>query len=102
MSPPTSPRYDETVEWIRARCLPSLQRVHVAVICGSGLRGLVDSVDKERVKVVIPYKDIPHFATSTVRGHPGNLVLAHLNAIPTTFMISRFHFFAGHDHALPT
>ncbi|KXS14826.1 inosine guanosine and [Gonapodya prolifera JEL478] len=102
MSRHYAPKYDETVAWIRSKCPPSLQHVHIAVICGSGLSGLVDSVDKDREKVVIPYKDIPHFATSTVQGHPGNLVLAHLNSIPTAFMVGRFHFYEGHDLALTT
>jgi purine nucleoside phosphorylase len=54
----------EAAESIRKHLKSDLANPNIAVICGSGLGGLADSVDTED-KVEIPYKDIPHFAVST-------------------------------------
>ncbi len=37
----------------------------VGVICGSGLGGLGDDLDKERPKDVFPYNEIPFFPKTT-------------------------------------
>jgi purine-nucleoside phosphorylase len=37
----------------------------VGVICGSGLGGLGDDLDKDHPTVVIPYDDIPKFPKTT-------------------------------------
>ncbi|MBR3501978.1 MAG: purine-nucleoside phosphorylase, partial [Alphaproteobacteria bacterium] len=39
-----------------------------AVILGSGLGGLVESLTDA---IIIPYKDIPNFPQTTVAGHSG-------------------------------
>ena len=49
------------------------------VVLGSGLGGLVDSMED---KTVLPYADIPHFPRSTVAGHAGNLVIGRLAGQP--------------------
>ena len=42
----------------------ALREPKVAIVCGSGLGGLVDAIhDSPRFEV--PYKDIPHFPKST-------------------------------------
>uniref|UniRef100_A0A4W3IE05 Purine nucleoside phosphorylase n=1 Tax=Callorhinchus milii TaxID=7868 RepID=A0A4W3IE05_CALMI len=55
----TYEEYEETADWLRTQvsCLP-----RVAVICGSGLGALADSLTET---ITIPYKDIPHFPHST-------------------------------------
>ena len=43
----------------------------IAIVLGSGLG---DFAERAEGKIVIPYKDIPHFPVSTVKGHRGVLV----------------------------
>ena len=51
---------DETAQAVRAR---STYRPQVAIILGSGLNGLADSVQKADT---IPFGDLPNFPVSTV------------------------------------
>jgi len=70
------------------------QRPKVAIICGSGLGGLADLlVDK----TVLKYETIPHFPTSTVPGHAGQLVFGKLDGRECVCMQGRVHFYEGYD-----
>lgn len=72
----------------RVRMLPEL-----GVILGSGLGAFADLVlDKQ----VIPYKDIPHFPTSTVEGHAGQLVFGNVEGRKVVVMQGRFHYYEGY------
>ncbi|ENN72187.1 hypothetical protein YQE_11147, partial [Dendroctonus ponderosae] len=46
--------------------------------------------------IEIPYSTIPHFPTSTVKGHVGSLVFGHLSGLPTVCMKGRFHYYEGY------
>lgn len=77
------------------RALPAnLAKPKVAIVCGSGLGGLVNTI---RNKVEFHYSDIPGFVNSTVAGHAGKLVFGLLgdNDVPTVCMVGRFHFYEG-------
>lgn len=63
-------KVEETAAFLQAH-LPGQSRV--AVIAGSGLGGLVRSVQS---KLSVPYTDIPHVGAATVKGHSGMLVYA--------------------------
>jgi len=65
----------------------------LGVILGSGLGALADLVEE---KVVIPYKDIPHFPISTVEGHAGQLVFGKVEGRKVVVMQGRFHFYEGY------
>lgn len=82
--------YKETADWLKSRvpCLPD-----VAVICGSGLGSLANSLTEA---ITIPYQDIPHFPRSTVEGHEGKLVFGNLNGKRCVCMQGRFHFYEGY------
>jgi len=72
----------------RVRILPDL-----GVILGSGLGAFADLVlDKQ----VIPYQDIPHFPTSTVEGHAGQLVFGNVEGRQVVVMQGRFHYYEGY------
>ena len=62
------------------------------VVLGSGLGGLVDSMED---KTVLPYADIPHFPHSTVAGHAGNLVIGRLAGQTVAALQGRFHYYEG-------
>jgi purine-nucleoside phosphorylase len=72
----------------RVKILPEL-----GVILGSGLGAFADLVQE---KQVIPYKDIPHFPTSTVEGHAGQLVFGKVEGRTVVVMQGRFHFYEGY------
>ena len=63
----------ETADYIKARIgeVPD-----TAIVLGSGLGILTEELEN---KIVISYKDIPHFPVSTVPGHAGELIFGMLN-----------------------
>lgn len=69
----------------------------IGVICGSGLGGLAEQLDKDQPSNIIPYSDIPHFPTVSVAGHAGNLVLGYFSGLPTVCMQGRFHCYEGYS-----
>uniref|UniRef100_A0A3Q3XMV2 Purine nucleoside phosphorylase n=1 Tax=Mola mola TaxID=94237 RepID=A0A3Q3XMV2_MOLML len=83
--------YKETADWLLAR---TEQRPKVAIICGSGLGGLAELLSD---KSAFNYKDIPHFPSSTVQGHVGQLVFGKLQGHECVCMRGRFHFYEGYD-----
>lgn len=64
----------------------------VGIILGSGLGDFADGFAD---KVVIPYKDLPHFPTSSVPGHAGRLVLGKVGGEPVVAMQGRVHYYEG-------
>jgi purine-nucleoside phosphorylase len=87
---------DEVVKAIRAR---SSYRPRVAIILGSGLNGLAESVEKPDA---IPFGDLPHFPVSTVLGHAGRLVIGTLEGQTVFVMQGRIHFYEGYSMAQVT
>ena len=81
---------DETVAYLKSRisCIPD-----AAIVLGSGLGKLGDRIENP---TVIPYKDIPHFMTSTATGHKGNLIFGKLGNKNVVAMQGRFHFYEGY------
>ncbi len=87
----TLKQFDEVAQAIRAR---SSYQPNVAIILGSGLNGLADSVQKADV---IPFGDLPHFPVSTVHGHAGRLVIGELEGQIVFVMQGRIHFYEGYS-----
>jgi len=81
---------DEAVASLRGRTslVPE-----VGVILGTGLGTLAEGLT---VETRIPYKDIPHFAVSTVESHKGELVFGKLGGRPAVVMSGRVHFYEGY------
>ncbi|EEP78324.1 purine nucleoside phosphorylase [Uncinocarpus reesii 1704] len=95
------------LSYLNPRLPEALQKPQVAVICGSGLGGLADSIDSKS-KVEFDYRDIPHFPASTgnshlrvpvvIPGHLGKLVFGYLGEnTPAVLMVGRAHFYEGHS-----
>lgn len=70
----------------------------IVIVLGSGLGELAD----EYCDIKIPYKDIPGFPESTVKGHSGNLVFAEMNGKKVVMMQGRYHFYEGHPMEVVT
>jgi len=74
----------------------------LGLILGSGLGGYADSLNE---RIVIPFRDLPHFPSSTVLGHSGNLVLGMVEGAPVAVLQGRVHLYEGctmADVAFPT
>lgn len=65
-----------------------------AIILGTGLGGLADTIDLD---VAIDYPDIPGMPTSTVESHAGRLLCGTLGGRPVIAMQGRFHRYEGHS-----
>ncbi len=64
----------------------------LGVVLGSGLGALGEQVQEP---VVIPYDQIPHFNTSTVQGHSGQLVIGLMQGQPVMVLQGRLHYYEG-------
>jgi len=84
-------KVNETVAYLEGKITdpPS-----VAIVLGTGLAGLTDSIEN---KQIIPYREIPNFPQSTVAGHPGNLIFGQLSGKTVGVLQGRFHFYEGYS-----
>lgn len=74
------------------------QGAHTAVVLGSGLSHFAQILKNNPGSKTIAYKDIPHFSSSTVEGHNGELIIGKLNdRWPVIAMSGRLHFYEGYD-----
>src|ERR1700746_2445679 len=65
----------------------------IGIILGSGLGNFADHVEDA---IRIPYAEIPHFPTSSVVGHAGQLVLGTIAGVPVAVMQGRVHAYEGY------
>ena len=65
----------------------------VAIILGSGLNSLADTVESA---IQLHFSEIPHFPVSTVEGHQGRLVMGTLEDVPVIVMQGRTHYYEGY------
>nr|WP_300002479.1 purine-nucleoside phosphorylase [Tissierella sp.] len=66
----------------------------IAIVLGSCLGRLADEIEN---KIVIDYKDIPGFLTTTVDSHAGKLILGELSGKKVVCMSGRFHYYEGYE-----
>ncbi|PVU92428.1 hypothetical protein BB559_003723 [Furculomyces boomerangus] len=86
--------YQQSADYIKGR-IPSDYIPSIAIICGSGLGGLADTIEGE--KFTIKYEEIPGFPASTVVGHAGQLVFGKLSGKNIVCMQGRFHSYEGYS-----
>lgn len=79
-----------------------LSKPRVMIICGSGLGGIVNILQKPKIE--LKYEQIPGFKSSTVAGHAGKLVFGLIgdNKVPVMCMVGRLHFYEGYSFQLTT
>jgi len=70
------------------------RKFDAAVILGSGLGKLMDSVNDREI---VDYKDIPGFPVTTVEGHNGQLIVGNINGKNLLAMKGRFHYYEGYE-----
>ncbi|OMH79048.1 Purine nucleoside phosphorylase [Zancudomyces culisetae] len=82
-----------------ANSIKELRKGHelpeIAIICGSGLGGLAESLEGDVLSV--NYEKIPGFVGSTAHGHAGELVFGKLSGKNVVCMKGRFHCYEGYS-----
>lgn len=68
-------------------------RPEVALILGSGLGALAETVEDAHV---IPTSDVAGHPTSSVEGHEGRIVVGKLEGVPVVMIQGRVHLYEGH------
>jgi purine-nucleoside phosphorylase len=84
-------KVDETVRFLKEKIK---RKPSVAIILGTGLGGLTESIE---VDTLLPYEQIPHFPKSTVEGHQGNLIFGKLKGKDVAVLQGRFHYYEGYS-----
>ena len=90
---------DEIDEIVKALGKRSAQKPRIAIILGSGLNGLADSLHGPDI---IPFIELPHFPVSTVFGHAGRILIGQLEGKAVFVMQGRIHFYEGYSMAQVT
>lgn len=86
----TLEQIDEATQAVQAR---TTHKPRVALILGSGLNDLADSVQNaDRIS----YGELPYFPVSTVQGHAGRFVIGELEGKPVLVMQGRIHYYEGY------
>ena len=81
----------ETLDYINLKT--NNLNADVAIILGSGLGCFCDNLEGIRIK----YSDIPHFGSSDVKGHKGELLFCEIEGKNCIIMQGRFHFYEGNS-----
>ena len=84
-------RAEHAARFIRSRV--GEDHVRVALVLGSGLGAFADALEEP---VAVPYSEIPGFASPTVEGHAGRLVVGRVGGVGVAAMQGRFHFYEGY------
>lgn len=87
----TIPQIDAATDAVQARIHT---QPRIALILGSGLGELADSVENP---TIIPTREIPFWPVSTVPGHKGRLIIGQLEGKDVLVLQGRTHFYEGHD-----
>lgn len=88
---PMNSKWEQCIEAIRRRTdfVPE-----IAVVLGSGLGSIADSIEQE---CAVSYSEIPGFPVSTVAGHKGRFVFGRVREVPVVLMQGRVHYYEGYD-----
>lgn len=81
-------------ERLAADHLLSIARPDTAVILGTGLGVMEESVSVEKI---IDYADVPGFPVSSVKSHSGRLLFGTLGDAGVVVMSGRFHLYEGYS-----
>ncbi|RME92505.1 MAG: purine-nucleoside phosphorylase [Candidatus Hydrogenedentota bacterium] len=84
---------ERAVDFLRAKVDYPIQ---VGIVLGSGQSEVLSNLENE---VQVPYKQIPFFPQSTVKGHKGVLSFGFLAGVAVAVMQGRVHAYEGHHPA---
>ena len=69
------------------------EQPQIALVLGSGLGAFAEAIENP---TMIDYREIPHFARSTVIGHAGRLILGKIANVNVAVQQGRLHFYEGY------
>jgi purine-nucleoside phosphorylase len=84
-------RITEAADFLRKRIK---KQPLIGMITGTGLGSLTEKME---VDLRLPYKEIPNFPISTIKGHAGMLVFGRLANKSVITMEGRFHIYEGYS-----
>lgn len=87
----TNSRITEAADFLRERIKTEPL---IGMITGTGLGSLTEKME---VDLRLPYKEIPNFPISTIKGHKGTLVFGRLANKSVIAMEGRFHIYEGYS-----
>jgi purine-nucleoside phosphorylase len=87
----TNSKITEAADFLRERIK---KEPLIGMITGTGLGSLTEKMD---VDLRLPYKEIPNFPISTIKGHKGTLVSGRLANKSVIAMEGRFHIYEGYS-----
>jgi purine-nucleoside phosphorylase len=87
----------EASQFINQRLeLDKKPRAHTAIVLGSGLGPFAEKIKSSPHAAAVPFSDVPHFSTSTVEGHKGEIVYGLLDdGHPVLALNGRLHLYEG-------
>lgn len=84
-------KLQQSVDYIRSKVKTETR---IGIILGSGLAKLAQEI---QVDCSIQYEDIPHFPTTTVKGHKNQLIFGKIRNKSLVCLSGRFHYYEGYD-----
>lgn len=82
---------DKSINYIKEKIN---EKPEIGIVLGSGLGDFADTIED---KIEIPYKEIPGFPVSTVKGHDGKLIFGKIDSKNVCVMKGRIHYYEGYD-----
>lgn len=82
---------DKSINYIKEKIK---NEPEIGIVLGSGLGDFADTIED---KIEIPYKEIPGFPVSTVKGHDGKLIFGKIASKNICVMKGRIHYYEGYD-----
>ena len=89
-APGLASRLAEAVKRVESR---TELRPTLGLVLGSGLGAFARTLE---AATAIPFRDVPHFPTSNVSGHQGELVLGRSGGVSVAVLAGRAHYYEGH------
>ncbi len=86
--------YDNIQEALQFLRSQSQFQPEIGIVLGTGLGNLASEI---QIEDRIPYQKIPHFPTSTVESHKGELIFGYLEGRRIVAMSGRFHYYEGYS-----
>ena len=85
-----TPELSESLQYIQNQGFGDSE---IGIILGSGLGSFADTLSET---IRISADRIPHFPSSTVAGHKGNLIYGQLDSLPLIVLQGRTHVYEGY------
>ena len=86
--------YDDALDAVHYMQAYITDTPEIAIVAGSGLGAIGDSVDDARI---LDVTEIPHWPSSTAPGHAGKLILGRISGRPVIVQHGRVHNYEGYS-----